>query len=1530
MLDVTSINDAPTFDDGDGVVTTDVIFDDDAADIVTQPDGKILVAGTAASPTRFLVARYLSDGSLDSSFGNGGIYTLSAGVQQSGSSLTLQADGKILVAGYSYPGNNDFALLRLNADGTTDTSFGSNGNGTVTTAINGNEQAYSVTLQADGKMLLAGGSNSDFAVARYNTDGTLDTSFNSTGIVTTDLGGPANAAAYTMVVQPDGKIVLAGTGGNYDLAMVRYNNDGSLDTGFGSGGIVLQHATGGLEALRGLVIGTDGKLVAAGYSGDDFVLVRYNSNGTLDSSLNGTGTVITSLGTGADRAADVALQSDGKIVAVGRTDDGGDYDFAVVRYNTDGTLDTTFGGSGIVTTGIGTSADEGLAVTIATNGKIFVSGRTYNGSDADIALVSYNADGSLDTRFHVANTLDGNPTFIKGGAAVVLDANVSIFDAELSTANDFDGATLTLARNGGADADDQFVFDGTNVTFSGANVLVEGMQVGTATFNAGQLTVSFNANATQARVNTLMQNVLYSNGSDAPPAAAQIDWTFNDGNSASAQGSGAALTVTGSTTVNITAVNDAPVIDTAGGAVAYTENDVPVLVADGFTVTDPDSSDFNGGTLTVSFSAGGTVNDRLIITPAGAVSVLGSSVRYGGVEVATASGGTGGAALVLSFNANSTPAIAQAIARQIAYFNAADAPAVADRTVDFVLSDGDTGVSNVAQKTINVSALADAPVAVNDRFGLSFDGIDDLVNVGSDASLELTTASMTMEAWIRPSAYNAVSGSIVLNREGEYEIGLSGTGTLRWALTNTSPGWSWHDTGVVIGLDTWTHVAVSSDDGVVSTFVNGTLVELYQGAGVIGDAHATNDDFRIGGRGNNPAGQYFNGQIDEVRIWNIARSDAEVRSAMNQSIIPQAGLIGYWQFDEGSGATTANAIGGGPAGVLVDGGAGTVGPQWVGYQTSQDAPLTVNVANLSNDIDSDGDALVVSQVNGEDVNVGAMFTLPSGGTLELEAEGSFAYDSNGAFDSLDAGVTATDRFNYEVRDGNGGFSTATVTVLIHGINDAPALNSAPDVTFTSIAEDDVNNQGDRVSSLINGAIADVDAAALQGIAIQVADGSSGYFQYSLDDGATWTDVGVVSNDSALLLQDTDRIRFVSNGVNASSGGIVYRAWDQTSGVAGIKVDASAHGGATAFSSDTELATVNDAPTLSDADGAANMIAGDAPVGTPVGITVTAAYANVNSTITYSLDDDAGGLFAIDAATGVVTLNAPLPAQLIKSYDIVVRAQSTDGSSSLRSFTIDARRAVIVPETTIGTNSGPDAESSSAAAPTVNEADSNEIFSPAANDDNSDDSLITSTNADEEPFDRRSGGGSTDGSLHKSVGIIVDAINPSPGEIEVGSIADFFVPIESINAAQQQRAIVATQVASPAFNNGMQFASDLDSAALNSVMADHSLWEQVEKMQQQMNNPSTEQAEHELIVKIMAGSTLTASAGVVTWLLRGGSLLASLLSTMPLWKGFDPLPILASKEKVIVGTRAANDAAAIDKNQIAVDGLFQTNENTVKP
>jgi uncharacterized delta-60 repeat protein len=214
--------------------------------------------------------------------------------------------------------------------------------------------------------------------------------------VTTEVGS-SDDRAYSVAIQSDGKIVVAGFErngiSNFDFALVRYNTDGSLDTNFDSDGKVTTAIGSGTDSAYSVAIQSDGKIVVAGYSdngsNDDFALVRYNTDGSLDTNFDSDGKVTTEVGSSDDYAESVAIQSDGKIVAAGYSSNGGNNDFALVRYNTDGSLDTSFDSDGKVTTAIGSASDFARSVAIQSDGKIVVAGYSDNGSNADFALVRY-------------------------------------------------------------------------------------------------------------------------------------------------------------------------------------------------------------------------------------------------------------------------------------------------------------------------------------------------------------------------------------------------------------------------------------------------------------------------------------------------------------------------------------------------------------------------------------------------------------------------------------------------------------------------------------------------------------------------------------------------------------------------------------------------------------------------------------------------------------------------------------------------------------------------------------------------------------------------------------------------------------------------------------------------------------------------------------------------------------------------------------------------------------------------------------
>ncbi|WP_269780358.1 Ig-like domain-containing protein [Methylobacterium sp. Leaf118] len=429
-----------------------------------------------------------------------------------------------------------------------------------------------------------------------------------TGKILTPVGASWDTA-YSAMLQADGKIVVAGQGwgsnGSYDFAVVRYNADGTLDTSFGTDGkIFTPVGTSSVEG-RSVTVQADGKIVVAGYGygindSADFGVVRYNADGTLDTSFGDGGTILTPVGTSDDFAYSVTVQTDGKIVVAGNGyGSGGDADFAVVRYNVDGSLDTGFGTGGKILTPVGASYDEGRSVMVQADGKIVVAGYGYgSGSGNDFAVVRYNVDGTLDTSFGAIDTLGGSVRFTEGDPAIRLDTDVAIADLELDALNgglgDYAGAELTLARSGGAHAQDVFGFDPAGFVVAGHTLeTIGGDTFATFTDADGSLVIQFTGTnvATSALVTAVARAVTYANTADAPPTSVAIAWRFSDG------GSGA-MTATGTTTVTLTGTNDAP--SPTADILGVTQR----LTASGNLLAN--DSDSDGDTLSVTAVGAGT------------------------------------------------------------------------------------------------------------------------------------------------------------------------------------------------------------------------------------------------------------------------------------------------------------------------------------------------------------------------------------------------------------------------------------------------------------------------------------------------------------------------------------------------------------------------------------------------------------------------------------------------------------------------------------------------------------------------------------------------------------------------------------------------------------------------------------------------------------------------------------------------------------------------------------------------------------
>ena len=358
--------------------------------VALQTDGKIVLAAPSGDPQKsnngIALVRLNTDGTPDASFGTAGEvvfgvnHTVPVGV-------AIQIDGKIVVgsaAGANVDGGGGFALARFNSNGSVDNSFGTGGQ--VEVVPFGTAISAALVLQPDGKILMTGSN----AVARFDSNGQLDTTFGTGGLSVLPFFGAAAIA-----VQSDGKILIASATSGLDLdigIIVRFNPNGTLDKTFGLVGQISSVASGGDFGLGGvapvssIVLQADGKFIVAGAltsklinppgtNRTGFGLIRYNRNGSVDTSFGTAGGILTNFGSNPNATAFVlAFQSNGDVIAAGQAGSS----LALSRYTSAGKLDTTFGSRGIVTTSLGSNTSAISSLAIQSDGKIVAAGSIFS------------------------------------------------------------------------------------------------------------------------------------------------------------------------------------------------------------------------------------------------------------------------------------------------------------------------------------------------------------------------------------------------------------------------------------------------------------------------------------------------------------------------------------------------------------------------------------------------------------------------------------------------------------------------------------------------------------------------------------------------------------------------------------------------------------------------------------------------------------------------------------------------------------------------------------------------------------------------------------------------------------------------------------------------------------------------------------------------------------------------------------------------------------------------------------------------
>lgn len=343
---------------------------------VIQSNGNMIMAGygTISNTPNFLLSRFNTNGSLDTSFGTNGIVTTSIGTRAEAGCIVLQSSGNSIVAGFAIVNNStQFAVARYTTTGALDSSFGNAGTGIVTQAIGAGCAINACVLQTDGSIIVAGNcvmnGQPQIALMRFTSNGLVDTTFGTKGIVTLSVsGGPC--ACQAVVIQTNGLIVVGGSAvvnSVTQMVMARFNTNGTLDTTFGTSGIVTS-AQGSRSVINALSLDASGNIVAVGFSDSNMISARFSSSGSLDTSFGTAGVTITTVGT-TTRANSVVIDSSSAIVVAGYSDT----NLLLARFTSAGILDSSFATNGIALNIVQGQA-QANDVLLQTNGEILAVG----------------------------------------------------------------------------------------------------------------------------------------------------------------------------------------------------------------------------------------------------------------------------------------------------------------------------------------------------------------------------------------------------------------------------------------------------------------------------------------------------------------------------------------------------------------------------------------------------------------------------------------------------------------------------------------------------------------------------------------------------------------------------------------------------------------------------------------------------------------------------------------------------------------------------------------------------------------------------------------------------------------------------------------------------------------------------------------------------------------------------------------------------------------------------------------------------
>ncbi len=1013
-------------------------------DVAIQPDGAIVSFSQAPSPDfSWGLTRKLANGNNDTSFGSLGVVTttFTNATRVAPTSLALQADGKILAIGFVSGGTtiwDDLTVVRYNANGSLDTTFGNGGIARLerTTHTNIND----VSILADGSILLAGAEGSNTLLAKMTSSGILDTTFGTNGVVLTAQLGMDYANFKSLIVQSDGKIVATGTavpfGSNYaTMFAARYLANGTLDTTFDTDGLqVIDTNPTALSSgvVRSAVLQSDGKLVIVGYdapsstANENWAVVRLNTNGSLDSTFSGDGLATLDFNGLADYAHDVVLQADGKILVMGGAFvSGNGRDLGFARFNTDGTLDTSFDGDGklILPNWTGTIWEEVRAGELNSSGQL-------------VFLAGYSNDMRVG-RLNVSTTLPAR---------------------DVLTVTDFETLTISIgpasvAENAGAAA-----VTGTVIRSNIADLSAD-LTVSLLSTDTSELTV---------------------------PATIVIP-------------AGQASTTFAINTVDDLITDGTQVVTIRATAAGY------VSITDTLSVTDNDT---NIAPTAVSQSLS-TNEDTVKTGTATATDAEGDPLLY--MLVANAAHGQ------VEFNPDGTFIYTPAFN----YYGT--------DSFQFKAFDGRTD-SNTATVTITVQPVNDPPVAIDDNYTLD----EDQALVTSLVSQPVTNIQMTSD----PGDY------IGQGRSYNLSTGITATSSNNGSLVRV------HYQNPNIGTDYWDFSFESPGTNVPLTVGTYTGAVRYPfnpegtpGLSVTGQ-----------GRGSNTLTGFFT--IHAISISALGQVQSFAASFEQHSEGATPALRGTVQFNHSAG---------GPAGVL------------------------------ANDQDVENHALVAF-----------VETAPQHGTVTLNLNGTFTY-------TPEANYHGTDFFTYRVSDGMSTSYPATVLLTVNSVEDAPSIANQ-----SFVVEE---NQPPTVSL---GHVVATDGDAEQTLTYAITNSTHpGAFAIDASTGElSMIDSSTLNYEQASSVVLTVTVTDSGNPARSSSATITVNLTD-----------------------------VNEVPLIT----TTSLSMDENPAnGTSLGF-VVATDPDVGHTLTYQLITDTNGALAINSATGELTVvnGAPFNFESLQEFELFV-------------------------------------------------------------------------------------------------------------------------------------------------------------------------------------------------------------------------------------------------------------------------------------